>query len=169
MSFEPDLSPKWNEKMPRMVFQMALLGLNDQQMSDVIGVSRTNFSEWKKKYPDLLDALVNGKSIADAKVAEALYKCAIGYEYEEEAVFKGKNGSPEVVKVNKYKGPDAWAATKWLTTRQRELWKDTPKDDVKIVNFTNINLSGLSTDELMLAEKIGLNSITDGTAGSTTD
>jgi len=168
LEFKQDRDPKWNDKIPRMVYQMALLGLTDQQMADIIGVDRSAFSAWKVNKPEFLEALSEGKTIADAKVAESLYKCATGYEYEEEAVSSYK-GVPQAITVKKYKGPEAWAAYRWLSTRQSDVWKDTTKVDVKNVNFnlTKIDLTGLSFEELALAEKIGIKSLSNGSDGAT--
>ena len=59
-------------------------GLTDEQIAEEkIGINRTTLYDWKKKYPDISDALSNGKEVIDRKVENALLKRALGYEYAE--------------------------------------------------------------------------------------
>lgn len=58
-------------------------GLTDEQIATNIGVSRSTLNEWKKKYPDISDALKRGKDIIDIQVENALLKRALGYRYTE--------------------------------------------------------------------------------------
>lgn len=59
-------------------------GLTDEQIAEEkIGVNRTTLYDWKKKYPDISDALKKGKEIVDRQVENALLKRALGYEYIE--------------------------------------------------------------------------------------
>lgn len=55
-------------------------GLTDEQIASNAGISRSTLNEWKRKYPDIADALKSGKEIADEAVENALYQKAIGME-----------------------------------------------------------------------------------------
>lgn len=59
-------------------------GLTDEQIAENIGIQRTTLYDWKKKYPDISDALKKGKKIVDAQVENALLKRALGYRYSED-------------------------------------------------------------------------------------
>lgn len=60
-------------------------GLTDEQIAeDKIGINRTTLYDWKKKYPDISDALRIGKEVIDRKVENALLKRALGYSYTED-------------------------------------------------------------------------------------
>lgn len=59
-------------------------GLTDEQIAEKIGVSRSTLNDWKKKYPDISDALKKGKEIVDIQVENALLKRALGYTYNED-------------------------------------------------------------------------------------
>ncbi|AJO24794.1 Phage protein [Heyndrickxia coagulans] len=48
-----------------------------------MSISRSTLNEWKKKYPDISDALKKGKEVVDLQVENALLKRALGYEYTE--------------------------------------------------------------------------------------
>lgn len=54
-------------------------GLTDEQIADNIGISRPTLYEWKKRYPDISDALKKGKEVVDRQVENALLKKALGY------------------------------------------------------------------------------------------
>lgn len=100
----------------------ALLGATDDQMAAFFGVSRSNFAEWKNRYPGFGQALREGKDIADAKVAAALYHRAIGYSHPETdiRVISGRIVKTEIVK---HYPPDTLAINSWLNNRQPALWR----------------------------------------------
>ncbi|HIX84581.1 MAG TPA: helix-turn-helix domain-containing protein [Candidatus Megamonas gallistercoris] len=52
-------------------------GLTDEQIASKIGINRTTFYDWKKKYSDISDALKENKDVVDRKVENALLKNAL--------------------------------------------------------------------------------------------
>lgn len=52
-------------------------GLTDEQIAHNIGISRTTLWDWKKKKPNILDALKKGKDVVDFEVENALLKSAL--------------------------------------------------------------------------------------------
>ncbi len=117
-------------------------GLTDQQLADNIGVSRSTLNEWKKRFPQIAEALANSKAEADMHVENALYKNAVGYVYEEEVAFKvrrieyGKDGKKRVEKeelqsttVKRWHPGETGAQAFWLKNRLPEDWKDKPVAD----------------------------------------
>lgn len=58
-------------------------GLTDEQIAINIGIRRPTLYDWKKKHPDISDALKRGKEVVDRQVENALFKSAVGYEYTE--------------------------------------------------------------------------------------
>ena len=63
--------------------KMSLLGLTDVQMAGVFGVSEATFSNWKKKRPELLEAVSKGRDSNDTEIAMSLYNRAKGYNHAE--------------------------------------------------------------------------------------
>lgn len=53
-------------------------GLVDAQIAHNIGIRRPTLYEWKKRYPDIADALKKGKEVVDREVENALLKRAVG-------------------------------------------------------------------------------------------
>lgn len=112
-------------------------GLSDQQIAKNIGISRSTLNEWRKKYPDISDALKKGKEVADAEVENALYLKCIGQKVQLKKTFKVKkieyseSGKKikeeehlETGEVEVYIPPDTKAIVFWLTNRMREDWKE---------------------------------------------
>lgn len=123
-------------------------GLTDEQIAHNMGIKRQTLYDWKKKYPDISDALKRGKEVVDRQVENSLLKRALGYEYEE-VTKELINGTMLITKkVKKYQPPDTTAAIFWLKNRRPDKWRD--KRDVehsgKVAN--KIDLSGLSIEEL---------------------
>lgn len=69
-------------------------GVTEGQLCEFYGVGKTQWVEYKKKYPELTDALYNAKNELKADLINTAYKVATGYEYIEttEITYKDKEG-----------------------------------------------------------------------------
>ena len=54
-------------------------GLIDEQIAENAGITPSTLYEWKKKYPDISEALKKGKEVVDIQVENALLKRALVY------------------------------------------------------------------------------------------
>lgn len=102
-------------------------GLTNEDISHNIGCNPDTLYRWIKKYPDIYEALKAGKEVADRKVENAMYKSALGYEYEEvktyiEEVDGVKKRRKEV--TTKYLPPNTTAQIFWLKNRKPSEWRD---------------------------------------------
>ena len=70
----------YKEEYNQLAENYALLGATDKEMANLFGVTERTLNQWKKDYPEFLQSLKKGKSIADANVAAKLYNRAIGYD-----------------------------------------------------------------------------------------
>ena len=78
---------KWLEPESLILLEgWARDGLTDEQIANNMGVRRETLYDWKKKHPNISNALKKGKEIVDIQVENALLKRALGYEYTEEKV-----------------------------------------------------------------------------------
>jgi hypothetical protein len=109
---------KYKEAFNDQVFEMALLGLSDSQMANILGITEQTFNNWKTEHPMFFESLTQGKENADGKVAKAMYKRALGLTIIEEALTK----DGQIVQLRKELPPDTPAAKHWLANRQRKLW-----------------------------------------------
>lgn len=103
-----------------------------------MGISHTTLYEWRKKYPNISEALKKGKEVVDVEVENALYKRAIGYDYEETTEEQSEDGYKKRV-IKKHMPPDTTACIFWLKNRKPREWRD--KQEV-----------GFSEDKPFLAE-----------------
>lgn len=129
-----DKRSKYKAEYADSVYGLCLLGATDAQIGDFYGVSEQTVNAWKKKYATFLESMKRGKLIADAQVAESLFKRACGYEHPEDRIFvrgnttidaKGvQTETSEVIRVPtiKHYPPDTAAAFIWL--KNRAGWKD---------------------------------------------
>lgn len=100
-------------------------GLSDEQVAANMGISRSTLNAWKKKFPDISDTLKKGKDVADREVENALFKRAVGYEFDEVTEELMDSGELRVTKkVRKQVAPDTGAAAFWLKNRKPEVWRD---------------------------------------------
>jgi hypothetical protein len=162
----------WNEDRPRQAYKLALLGLMDAEMADIMGVSVPTFEKWKRTKARFRKAIKRGKTPADAEVVHSLHKRATGYTYIEDQVITSK-GETIVIPVRKHIPGDVAAQKFWLSSRQKGRWSDIPNPKgvtQNTMNILNVNLealNGLNQSELEMIRKIQQlnqnNKIDDGT------
>lgn len=125
-------------------------GLTDEQIAHNMGICRDTLIEWKKKFPDISDALKRGKEVVDIEVENALLKRALGYDYTEERVEVSKENGKKTVKTTqtvKHVPPDTTAQIFWLKNRRPDRWRD--KQQLEHSGSVDVNpYAGLTTEEL---------------------
>lgn len=109
---------------------IAMTGMSDDEMAIALGVKPDLWESWKAFYPGFAKAIDEGRSRPDAEVVAALYKNAIGFEYEEDEVVRTRKGA-QVIRVQKRFLPETGAQKFWLTNRKPE-WRQ----------GQNVNLGG---------------------------
>lgn len=111
---------KYNELIDEQVYELALLGLTDIEMANVLRITERTFNNWKKIHEGFFQSLTRGKESADAKVAKGLFTRAVGYSYDENVYEKGILTKVIVKEIP----PDPSAALSWLKNRQPKKWRD---------------------------------------------
>ena len=88
-----------------------------------IGISKTAFWGWYRQSDALRRACANSKDIADYTVEDALYRRAVGYNYEEK-IFELVEGEVRLTKIlEKHLPPDTKAIMHYLFNRKPEAWR----------------------------------------------
>lgn len=129
----------------------AKAGLSDEQIATNVGVTTTTFYDWKKKYADFSEALKKGKEVSDFEVENALFKSAIGYEYEErKEVQEVVDGvmRKKVEITRKQVPPNATSAIFWLKNRKPVEWRDVKQIDGNVNVKQENPFEGISTDDI---------------------
>jgi hypothetical protein len=103
--------------------KVCLLGATDKDLAGFFEVSEQTLNNWKKRHPEFLESLKEGRALADANVGMRLYERAMGYSHPEDKIFND-NGSPLIVPTTKHYPPDTTAAIFWLKNRRPDLWRD---------------------------------------------
>ena len=157
---------KYIDFMAEQAYRCALLGATDKEIAGVIGVDINTFDYFKRERPEFLEKLKRGKMEADSKVAEALYRRALGWEEEAVDIKMYKGQIIKTTYMKRYP-PDSWAAFKWLTIRQRAHWTDIKVSESlqANININKFDFSNLTTEELKMVKSIGLKQIA-GSASS---
>lgn len=131
-------------------------GLTEEQISKNMGIAYSTLREWKKKYPAIEAALKKGKEVVDYEVESALFKRAMGYEYEEEKTYIQEVDGVQTKRkeiIKKQIPPDTTAIIFWLKNRKPIEWRDRRhqilEGQVKVQNDPLEKLSSSELDRLI--------------------
>lgn len=135
-------------------------GLTDEQIATNIGINPKTLYDWKKRYDPISKALKKGKEVVDIEVENALFKRALGYEYEEEKITTQEIDGKEIIKKETFKkhmAPDTTAQIFWLKNRKPMEWRDKKHEVLEgKLNIHDDPLEKLTDKELdKLIESLG--------------
>ena len=119
------------EEKLSLITGWARAGLTDEQVAKNMGIAYSTLREWRKKYPAISASLKKGKEVVDFEVENALYKRAIGYEYEEEKTYiqevDGKVTKKKEI-IKRHVPGDTTAQIFWLKNRKPKEWRNNPEN-----------------------------------------
>lgn len=99
-----------------------------EDIANKIGVDKKTLYDWRTQYPEINDALRNGREVVDYKVENALLKSALGYKKKEVKVTTTYRYGKVVETVKEVseseQAPNVNAIQTWLYNRQRQKWKN---------------------------------------------
>jgi hypothetical protein len=99
-------------------------GLFDKQICKNMGVSEATLTNYKRKYPEIKEALRKGKEVVDIEVENAMFKRAIGYTITINEQKIDKDGFVHDLKRDVHIPGDVTAQIFWLKNRRRQQWRD---------------------------------------------
>lgn len=120
----------YKEEHNEQAKKLCLLGATDKDLAEFFEVCEKTINNWKQEYPDFLQSIKEGKQIADAKVAESLYKRATGY-IRTDYKFATEGGKiTDQVEYEVLVPPDPTSAIFWLKNRRAQDWREKQELDV---------------------------------------
>ena len=132
----------------KRVKRLCLLGLPVTDIAEEFGVCVATLYNWRDTYPEFLEAMDAGRTEADAKVAESLYRRARGFKQKAtKIVVEASTGKVTTVDYTERFPPDTSAAKFWLINRKGSQWKPEsafgkPEDQTTPRDGQNINITG---------------------------
>lgn len=126
---------KYSKEMCKKAEKLARKGLIDVQIAEKLSIGERTFYEWKEKYPQFSQSLIQGKKIVNGEVRQSLLKRCKGFKYKEKKVKIDEEGKESTEEITKMVIPDVGACSMWLHNREPEEWKKNPEPisgDVKI-------------------------------------
>ena len=123
-------------------------GLFDKQIAKNMGVSEATLNNYKKKYPEVKEALRKGKEVVDFEVENALFKRAIGYTIKITEQKIDKEGCVHDCERDLHIPGDVTAQIFWLKNRKRMQWRDKVEQETNSQELNKVKeLLGKLKDE----------------------
>lgn len=135
---------KYKPEYDDLAYKYCLLGATDAELATFFEVNEDTIHEWKKVHRSFSESLKKGKAMADAEVADKLFKRATGYSHPAVKIFNDE-GFPLEVPYTEHYPPDTAAAIFWLKNRQRGKWRD--KTEQGFTDAEGNDLYGHLTEE----------------------
>ena len=130
-------------------------GLTDEEIAHKMGISKTTFYVWCNKERAIRSAVMRGRDMSNIKVENTLYRCAMGYTYEEEQVTK----DGDIVTVTRYQAPSIEAQKFILTNRRKDKWKS--KQEVLLDAQATVQATVQAETKVITAEDVARSIIGD--------
>ncbi len=109
--------------------KLCLLGYTDAELAAFFGIAESTLNRWKHDHPGFWESINAGKVIADAQVADSLFRRATGEEIIVEKAIKNADGSYEAMRLKQFVPGDVTAQRLWLLNRRKSDWRD--KQDIE--------------------------------------
>jgi hypothetical protein len=89
-------TPSYTPAYCTVAYKFCLLGATNEDLAGVFGVSRNTIGNWLARYPELKQAMQDGRNVADADVAHALLQKAKGFTHEDVKILQLEGGAEPV-------------------------------------------------------------------------
>lgn len=135
---------KYKHEYAEQTYKLCLLGATDEEIANFFDVNVATINRWKNDFPEFCESIKKGKILADANIAERLYRRAMGYEAPDVDI-RVVEGEIIETPLTKHYPPDTPAAIFWLKNRQRSKWRDKVDNEVSgsISVHADVKLSDL--------------------------
>lgn len=143
-------------------------GATEREIAKKLGVAYSTFQSYKV-FPEFSDSLKKSRELADVRVENALFKSAVGFEYEEVRTERTENGKmgqrgdvrntdagtcSKTVTTRKFIPGDVTAQIFWLKNRLPEKWRDRKELDASIADSMEMRKFRETLDSMTTEEKM---------------
>jgi hypothetical protein len=142
---------KYTKDLPELATNYCLLGATDEELAGFFDVALSTLNKWKKDHPEFSEAIKEGKSVADGKVAQSLYNRALGYSHPDTKFATHEGKITDSQEYTKHYAPDPTSAIFWLKNRQKDKWRDKTHQDVNVKTKIE-DLTDEQLDELIASK-----------------
>jgi hypothetical protein len=118
--YDPDVHPL-------MGWMLAIRGKTNKEIAAGLRISTGTLFTWTNLHEDFLSAIKSGKDVADAGVEQALYKRALGYDYDFTETTHDPEKGDTIKNGKKHVAGDVTAQIFWLCNRRKEDWRNVNK------------------------------------------
>ena len=132
---------KWDRISERLteIESWARDGHSEKEIFIMLGLSSATWQRYKRDHKELKDALNRGYEFSLPKVIPALFKSAIGYQYNEVTQERDKNGNLITTKiVTKEVQPNVSAIMNILKNKFPNEWNTVEKLDITTTTTSKI-------------------------------
>jgi hypothetical protein len=103
-----------------------LLGATNEELAGFFDVAPRTIDNWIARIPEFAAAVLEGRAVADSRVAAALYQRAVGYDSKDQRTVLWR-GEERTLTKTVHHPPDIRACIFWLRNRRRQDWSDRPQ------------------------------------------
>ncbi|MEK7950515.1 hypothetical protein [Luteolibacter soli] len=128
--------PKYREEYAELAMHFCRLGATNRDLARAFNVSIAGIDKWLASKPEFAAAVHEGREIADARVASALYQRAVGAVVPDTHIATHE-GKTIITPLLKHYPPDTAACSLWLRNRKPELWREKTTQAVELTNGDN--------------------------------
>jgi hypothetical protein len=129
---------KYKPEFTEQAKKLCRLGATDADLAKFFLVAESTLHLWKTEHAEFSEALKEGKEMADAEVADKLFKRATGYSHEAVKIVASPDGRQVQVPYTEHYPPDTTAAIFWLKNRRPDLWRDQKVIDATVTHKTEL-------------------------------
>lgn len=141
--------PEYADKIRKL----CLLGATNVELADFFGVANSTFEKWVRAHEAVRVAMAEGKMMANANVADSLYRRALGYSHPDVDI-RVVSGNVVKTPTVKHYPPDTVACIFFLKNRDKANWRDRQEiDHSGHMNYTQLTPEELDREIARLAER----------------
>lgn len=115
---EPGYSQSFNARAT----EYCMLGATNEELAAFFRVALPTVERWMVEYPRFRRAIEDGREAADARVARAMHRRAVGMTIKKERAYLVQ-GKLKTLFLREELPPDVNAGFNWLANRQQGRWR----------------------------------------------